>query len=91
MAQYFNIIIPVEKFAAELHELMIKYEIQLYVEMWNEKEKFYYKVVDFQGDLAFTTDNEYHGFFFSSKFVEIVNGKLISGKNKKDSLSNEIS
>ena len=84
MAIYFNIIISFQKFIPELNELMNKYSVYLYVEKWNDERKFYYEFIDSKTEnFSFSYDKEYRRIFFSSLLIEVQNGNLISGKNKK--------
>ncbi|MCR4031334.1 MULTISPECIES: hypothetical protein [Flavobacterium] len=89
MAVYFNIIIPFQKFISELNDVLDKNAVHLYVEYLNDKKGFYYELIDPKSEnLTFFTENDYHGFFFSSKAVEINNGNLILEKSsKKDRIS----
>lgn len=89
MAVYFNIMIPFKKFISELKEIIDKNSVNLYVEYLNEKRGFYYEIIDHKSeDLTFFSDKEYHGFFFSSKAVQIKDGNLVLGKSsKKDPIS----
>lgn len=89
MAVYFNIIIPFEKFITELRSTLDKNSIKLYVEKLNKEKGFYYELIDANSEnFTFFSDENYRGFFFSSKEIEIKNGNLILEKStKKDRVS----
>lgn len=89
MAVYFNIIIPFEKFIFELKDIIDKNSVNLYAEYLNDKKGFYYELIDPKSEnITFFSNKDYHGFFFSSKIIEIKEGNLILGKtSKKDSIS----
>ncbi|WP_289661398.1 hypothetical protein [Flavobacterium panacagri] len=89
MAVYFNIIIPFKKFISELKDVIDKNAVNLYAEYLNEKKGFYYELIDPKSDnITFFSNQDYRGFFFSSKAVEIKDGNLILGKtSKKDRIS----
>lgn len=88
MAVYFSIIISFQKFIPEIEKLMNQYSVYFYVEKWNEEQKFYYELIDIKNkNYSFSFDKDYRRIFFSSLFVEVQEGNLISGKKRNPNKS----
>ena len=91
MAIYFNIIIPIHNFFADLQPVLIHHSINIYVEKWNDDKKFHYELLDIQKtDTTSFSDKDFRGFFFTSLNIKINDGKLNPDKKitkRKDGIT----